>query len=66
MTSEEFTNAHPALAQFWHPVALSSEIGREPAAVRLGGQDWVLARFGGGIAAFADSCPHRRARLSAG
>jgi phenylpropionate dioxygenase-like ring-hydroxylating dioxygenase large terminal subunit len=66
MTAEEFTNAHPALAQFWHPVALSSDVGREPVAARLGGQGWALARLGGGIAAFADACPHRRARLSAG
>ena len=66
MTSEEFTNGHPALAQFWHPVALSSEVGQEPAAGRLGGRGWALARFSGGIAAFADACPHRRARLSAG
>jgi vanillate O-demethylase monooxygenase subunit len=66
MTSAEFTNAHPALARFWHPVALSSEVGREPVAARLGGQGWALARFSGGIAAFADACPHRRARLSAG
>src|SRR6266436_1257744 len=66
MTSEEFTNGHPALAHFWHPVALSSEVGREPAAGRLGGRGWALARFSGGIAAFADACPHRRARLSAG
>ena len=66
MTSAEFTNAHPALASFWHPVALSSEVGPAPVAVRLGGRGWALARFGGGIAAFADACPHRRARLSAG
>ena len=66
VTSEEFTNAHPALTQFWHPVALSSEVGREPVACRLGGQGWALARFSGDIAAFADACPHRRARLSAG
>jgi phenylpropionate dioxygenase-like ring-hydroxylating dioxygenase large terminal subunit len=66
MASEEFTNAHPALAQFWHPVALSSEVGREPVAARVGGQGWALVRFGNGIAAFADACPHRRARLSAG
>ena len=66
MASEEFTNAHPALAHFWHPVALSAEVGPEPVAVRLGGQGWALARLDGGIAAFADACPHRRARLSAG
>ena len=66
MSSAEFTNAHPALAEFWHPVALSSEVGPEPVAVRLAGQGWALARFGGAVAAFADACPHRRARLSAG
>ena len=37
MTPGEFTNAHPALAEFWHPVALSAEVGREPVAVRLAG-----------------------------
>jgi phenylpropionate dioxygenase-like ring-hydroxylating dioxygenase large terminal subunit len=66
VTPAEFTNAHPALAEFWHPVALCSEVGQEPVAARLGGQGWALARFGGGITAFADACPHRRARLSAG
>ena len=62
----EFTNGHPALAGFWHPVALSDEVGAEPTAVRLAGHGWVLARFGRELAAFADECPHRRARLSAG
>ena len=66
MTAGEFTNAHPALAGFWHPVARSSEVGPEPVAVSLAGQGWALARFGGDLAAFADACPHRRARLSAG
>jgi hypothetical protein len=41
MTAEEFTNAHPALVQFWHPVALSSEVSREPVAARLGGLGWA-------------------------
>ena len=70
MTAEEFTNAHPALAEFWHPVALCCDVGSEPVAARLAGQGWALARLGGddggGLAAFADACPHRRARLSAG
>jgi len=66
VASEEFTNAHPALAEFWHPVALSSDVGPEPVAVRIAGQGWVLARIGGQVAGFADACPHRRARLSAG
>src|ERR1700730_10068648 len=66
MAAGEFTNAHPALSGFWHPVALSSEVGPEPVAVRLAGLGWALARIGGNLAAFADACPHRRARLSAG
>ena len=66
MTSDEFTNAHPALAEFWHPVALSSDVGDEPVAARLAGQGWALVRIDGALAAFADACPHRRARLSAG
>lgn len=66
MAAKEFTNAHPALAGFWHAVAWASDVGTEPVAIRLLGQGWVLARFGGAVAAFADMCPHRRARLSAG
>lgn len=73
-----FTNTHPALPDFWHPVALSAEVSADPVGVRLGGQGFVLARMGGadggpggggppaGIVAFCDVCPHRRARLSAG
>lgn len=66
MSPEEFTNGHPALAEFWHPVAWSSDVGPEPVAVRLAGSGWALARLGGSVAAFTDACPHRRARLSAG
>jgi phenylpropionate dioxygenase-like ring-hydroxylating dioxygenase large terminal subunit len=66
MTAGEITNTHPVLGRFWHPAVLSSEVCQEPVAVRLAGQSWALARFGDGIAAFADACPHRRARLSAG
>lgn len=66
MSPGEFTNGHQALAEFWHPVALSCDVGQEPVAVRLAGSGWALVRFGGGLAAFADACPHRRARLSSG
>lgn len=62
----DFTNTHPALADFWHPVALSAEVADDPVGVRLAGQGWVLARIDGAVAAFPDTCPHRRARLSAG
>ena len=66
MASGDFTNTHPALAGFWHPVAWADDVGGEPIAVELLGDGWVLARFGGVVSAFADACPHRRARLSAG
>jgi vanillate O-demethylase monooxygenase subunit len=66
MTPGGFTNAHPALAEFWHPVALSCDVGEEPVAARLAGEGWALVRIGGAVTAFADACPHRRARLSAG
>jgi phenylpropionate dioxygenase-like ring-hydroxylating dioxygenase large terminal subunit len=67
----EFTNVHPALADFWHPVALSAEVAGTPVSVRLAGQGWVLVRLEASpgdrsISAFPDTCPHRRARLSAG
>lgn len=52
--------------EFWHPVALSSEVAEAPVGIVLGGQQWVLSRLDGVVVAFADSCPHRRARLSAG
>ena len=66
MAPGDFTNAHPALPEFWHAVALAGDVAEQPAAVRLLGRGWVLARFAGAVAAFADECPHRRARLSAG
>jgi vanillate O-demethylase monooxygenase subunit len=62
----EFTNLHPSLADFWHPVALSAEVAADPVGVRLAGQGWVLARLDGTVEAFPDACAHRRARLSAG
>jgi phenylpropionate dioxygenase-like ring-hydroxylating dioxygenase large terminal subunit len=62
----DFTNVHPALPEFWHPVAVSSEVGAAPVAVRVAGQQWALVRIDGVVRAFADACPHRRARLSAG
>jgi len=62
----EFTNLHPALTCFWHPVATSDSVSDTPFGVELAGQRWALVRLDGAVAAFADQCPHRRARLSAG
>jgi phenylpropionate dioxygenase-like ring-hydroxylating dioxygenase large terminal subunit len=61
-----FTNTHPALADFWHPVALGDEVTDGPVGVRVRGEGWVLVRIDGTVTAFPDVCPHRRARLSAG
>ncbi|HEY1623234.1 MAG TPA: aromatic ring-hydroxylating dioxygenase subunit alpha, partial [Streptosporangiaceae bacterium] len=66
MNPDEFTNLHPALPDYWHPVALSEEVTDKPVGVRLIGQGWVLVRIDGTVSAFPDACPHRRARLSAG
>jgi len=60
------TNTDVALRPCWHPVALSAEVATDPVAVRLLGEDWVLARLGGRVAAFPDRCPHRLAPLSLG
>ncbi|MGF7233834.1 MAG: Rieske 2Fe-2S domain-containing protein [Frankia sp.] len=60
------TNTEPALRHGWHPVARSTDVTDEPAAVWLLGQAWVLARLDDRIAAFEDRCPHRLAPLSAG
>ncbi len=59
-------NTDPGLRPCWHPVALSAEVGAEPVAVRLLGEEWVLARLGGAVTAFPDRCPHRLAPLSLG
>jgi phenylpropionate dioxygenase-like ring-hydroxylating dioxygenase large terminal subunit len=54
------------LVDFWHPVALSSDIGGKPAAVTLLGIQLVIWRTAGGIFAFKDLCIHRGTRLSLG
>lgn len=59
-------NTDPALRRCWHPVALSSDVAADPVGVRLLGEDYVVARLGGGLSAFPDQCPHRLAPLSAG
>lgn len=54
-------NTHPALRRGWHPVALSTELGAEPLAVRLLGQEWLLWREGSAVGSGtvrADPEPH--------
>jgi vanillate O-demethylase monooxygenase subunit len=59
-------NESPWLRPFWHPVALSTEVGAAPIRVLLLGEPYAVARLDGVVAAFPDRCPHRGTRLSAG
>lgn len=54
------------LADYWHPVALSAEVGEAPRGVRLLGEDVVLWRADGAIVALEDTCVHRGTKLSLG
>lgn len=60
------TNTDPSLRRAWHPVARTADVGAGPVKTRLLGEDWILVRLGGEVAAFPDRCPHRLAPLSAG
>ncbi|MFE0018646.1 Rieske 2Fe-2S domain-containing protein [Mesorhizobium sp. NPDC059054] len=55
-----------ALRHFWHPVCYSDEVTDKPHGVRLMGENVVLARLGGELAAMQDRCPHKGAALSLG
>jgi len=54
------------LRNYWHPVALSAEVGEKPVPARLLEDDLVLWRAGEEIVAFRDICVHRGTRLSLG
>ncbi|SVC64520.1 uncharacterized protein METZ01_LOCUS317374, partial [marine metagenome] len=50
--------------RYWHPVALTSEIGDLPLAVRILGENLVLFRTTQGDTGLVHQhCPHRRASL---
>jgi vanillate O-demethylase monooxygenase subunit len=55
-----------AALDHWHPVLLSRELGKKPAAVRLCGRELVVFRTETGVGALTDVCPHRGMRLSEG
>ena len=54
------------LARHWYPVALSSEVGDAPTAVRLLDETLVAYRVGGSVVVAHDICPHRGVPLSLG
>ena len=54
------------LAQAWHAVALSTEVGAAPFKATLLDEPLVLYRIGGELVAARDVCPHRGVPLSKG
>ena len=71
---EELTRIGPGtpageyLRRYWHPVALSRDLGERPLAVRVLAEDLVLFREQGGkrVGLVHRRCPHRRASLEFG
>ena len=58
---------YDAFADFWHPVAYSSQLGDDkPIPALLLGEALVLARLGEQVRAFRDLCSHRGTALSLG
>ncbi len=61
------TPAGEYLRRFWHPVAISSELGDHPQGTRILGEDLVIFRDGSGqVGLVHRRCPHRRASLEFG
>ena len=54
------------LRPYWYPVAPSSEVESEPAAVTILDEQAVVYRSPGGVHALQDLCLHRGSRLSLG
>src|SRR5438874_942950 len=55
------------LRRFWHPVAMSSELGDRPLGLRILGEDLVAFRMPSGeIGLVHKHCPHRGASLEFG
>ena len=61
------TSCGEYLRRFWHPVALASEVGDLPLALRILGEDLVLFRDGADRFGLVHRhCPHRQASLEYG
>ncbi len=55
------------LRRYWHPIALTSEVGELPREIRVLGEDLILFRTTAGeIGLVHRHCPHRRASLAYG
>jgi nitrite reductase/ring-hydroxylating ferredoxin subunit len=61
------TPAGEYLRRFWHPVAIASELGDLPLAIRILGEDLVAFRLESGeVGIVHRHCPHRGASLEFG
>lgn len=55
------------LRRFWHPVAMTAQLGERPLPIRILGEDLVVFRDGSGrIGLLHRHCAHRRASLEFG
>jgi phenylpropionate dioxygenase-like ring-hydroxylating dioxygenase large terminal subunit len=54
------------MANFWHPICTSEEVGDQPRAFTLLGEQLVAFRDADGVVAMKDLCIHRGAALSLG
>jgi phenylpropionate dioxygenase-like ring-hydroxylating dioxygenase large terminal subunit len=55
------------LRRYWHPVAITAELGERPKLIRILGEDLVLFRDKSGRTGLVHRrCPHRRASLEFG
>ena len=55
------------LRRYWHPIALSSELKKQPKSVKVLGEDLILFRTPkGDLGLVHKNCPHRNASLAYG
>jgi phenylpropionate dioxygenase-like ring-hydroxylating dioxygenase large terminal subunit len=52
--------------EYWYPLCLARQVGKNPFPTTVLGQPVVLVRRNGRVYALADECPHRGTRLSLG
>lgn len=67
MSVDRGTPGGEYLRRFWHPIALASELGELPLAIRILGEDLVVFRDGGGrVGLLERRCSHRNTSLEYG
>src|SRR5438270_2793000 len=53
--------------EYWYPLVASADVGkRKPRMIRILGEELCVFQGAHGVAALANFCPHRGARLSGG